>query len=498
VFTPHLDTLLLFLIALPGVGLLANRLNQRYLVEVYTLLGLLFPFYFVWESTTELSTHAIVVYPSAALSFVPNTVIFVVDAFSLFMTIIYLSIGLVIVLYSLAYFPADSLHPGYYALILGLTAGMIGVVLSGSLFTLFIFWEIMSLCSYILVAYHTTHWESIEAGFKYLIMSGTGGVTALFGMTWLYGLTGTLNIATLFTAFQTASSYPWLLLPLALILCGFGLQAGMFPLHFWLPDAHSAAPAPVSALLSGVMVMTGVYALIRVLHLVFLPLVGAWTMTLAIFATLTMFVGNVMALMQTDMKRLLAYSTIANVGYILLGVALNNLQGLTGSLFQILNHAIVKSLLFICSGTFDTHVGTRNLQQLSGVGKQMPLTTSLFLLGILALSGLPPLNLFWSEWTILAAGITAGRLEFSLLMIINMTLSAAYCLRILQYLLLRDESPSITPAIHEAPWRMLIPKILLAGALVLIGLYPGPFQLFAEEAAHAALNIQAYIHAILP
>ena len=497
-FTPHLDSLLLFLVALPGVGLLTHRINQRYLVEVYTLLGFAFPFYFVWESITKLNTNAITVYTSAVSTVIPNAVIFVVDAFSLFMTIIYLSIGLVIVLYSIAYFPVDSPRPGYYALILGLTAGMIGVVLSGSLFTLFIFWEIMSLCSYVLVAFHTTHWEPIEAGYKYLIMSGTGGVTTLFGMTWLYGLSGTLNLATLFTAFQTAPSDPWLMLPLALILCGFGLQAGMFPFHFWLPDAHSAAAAPVSALLSGVMVMTGIYALIRVLHLVFPPLTGAWTMTLAIFAIATMLVGNVMALLQTDVKRLLAYSTVANVGYILLGVALNNLEGLTGSLFQILNHAVVKSLLFFCAGTFDTQIGTRDLRQLGGVGKRMPLTTSLFLLGVLALAGFPPLNLFWSEWAILAAGITAERLEFSLFMILNMTLSAAYCLRILQHLLLRDASTSITPNLREAPRHILVPKILLAGTLVLIGFYPGPFRVLAEEAAHAALNLQAYVHALLP
>lgn len=497
-FTPHLDIVLLFLVTLPVVGLLAHRMNQRYLVEVYALLGLALPFFFVWNSTTQLATHPIVVYPATVLSLLPDPVIFVVDAFSLFMTSIYLGLGLVIVLFSLASFTSESRRPGYYALLLGVTAGMIGVVLSGSLFTLFIFWEIMSLCSYVLVAFHTRDWEPIEAGYKYLIMSGTGGVTALFGMSWLYGLTGTLNIATLFTAFQTAPSDPWLLLPLGLILCGFGLQAGMFPFHFWLPDAHSAAPAPVSALLSGVMVMTGVYALIRVLHLVFPTLAGAWTMTLAIFAIATMFVGNVMALIQTDVKRLLAYSTVANVGYILLGVALNNLHGLTGSLFQILNHAIVKSLLFFCSGTFFTHVGTRNLQHLGGVGKRMPITSSLFLLGVLALAGLPPLNIFWSEWTILAAGIDAGRLEFSLLMILNMTLSAAYCLRILQHILFRDESTSIPPHVQEAPRRLLVPKILLAGALVLIGLYPGPFRALSEQAAAAALNLHAYVHALLP
>jgi proton-translocating NADH-quinone oxidoreductase chain N len=497
VFTPHLDILLLFLVTLPGIGLIAQHFNQRHLVEGYALLGLALPFFFVWDSTTELATQNIRVYPSVISSFMPETVVFVLDDFSLFMTVLYLSIGLVVVLYSISYLKSDSGRPGYYALILGLTAGMIGVVLSGSLFTLFIFWEIMSLCSYVLVAFHKTSWEPIEAGYKYLIMSGTGGVTALFGMTWLYGLTGTLNIATLFTALQTASNSPWLLLALTLILCGFGLQAGMFPFHFWLPDAHSAAPAPVSALLSGVMVMTGIYGLIRVLHLVFFPLASAWTMTLAIFAIVTMLVGNVMALIQDDVKRLLAYSTIANVGYILLGVALNNLQGLTGSLFQILNHAIVKSLLFFCSGTYFTRVGTRSLQHLGGIGKRMPITTSLFLLGVLALAGLPPLNLFWSEWTILAAGIDAELIGFALLMIFNMTISAAYCLRIIQHLLFRDAPTSVTVKVREVSRGMLLPKIILAGFLVFIGLYPGPFRLLAEEAAQAALNLQAYVHAVL-
>ena len=241
--------------------------------------------------------------------------------------------------------------------------------------------------------------------------------------------------------------------------------------------------------------MTGVYGLFRLLILLFIPLNVAWQMTLALFAVLTMTVGNLMALLQDDLKRMLAFSTIANVGYILLGLSTNNVTGLTGALFQILNHALVKALLFLCTGSFFRQTRTRSLRELEGIGRRMPVSSGLFLLGLISLAGIPPLNMFWSEWTILVASFRTNVL-FSISMIGNLVLSAAYCLRVVQSIYIKSES-QISLGAEEVSVSLLIPKLMIGVLLVVIGLYAGPFRIAAEDAAKAVLNIQGYVESVL-
>ncbi len=495
-FTSLVDALLLFTVTTPGLGLLAHKLNWKRLVETHATLGFIVALIFLTDIYREVSANGILVIVS---DFPPNSPIGVcleVDALSVFMAAVYVLIGFIVTVYSIQDLDGDTGVPGYFALLLGITAGMIGVVVAGDLFTLFLFWEIMCVCSYALVAFRKEHWAPVEAGFKYLIMSGVGSLTTLFAMTLLYGMTGTLNMALLSKALSGLVGGPWIYLALTLFIVGFGLQAGMVPFHTWLPDAHSAAPAPVSAILSGAMVMTGIYGLIRILFLLFTPFLGAWRMIMSVFDVLTMFTGNLMALLQDDVKRLLAFSTIANVGYILLGLATSSLLGLTGSLFQILNHAIVKVLLFLCTGAFHRQAKTRSLQELAGIKRRMPVTSTLFILGIIALAGIPPLNIFWSEWAILIASVEEGMLTFSIVMIANLVLSVAYCLRVIQTILLKEET-SLSKKASEAPALILLPIFVLGALCIAIGVYPGPFRVVAEEAAQAALNIQAYVQAVL-
>jgi len=314
-------------------------------------------------------------------------------------------------------------------------------------------------------------------------------------MSFLYGMTGTLNIAYLSASFAQSEGTVWMYLILTMIIAGFGLQAGMAPLHMWLPDAHSAAPSPISAVLSGAMVKTAAYGLIRVLMFVFPMMHGAWGITLAIFAVLTMFTGNLMALLQDDIKRLLAFSTIANMGYILLGLSIGSLRGLTGSMFHIFNHALVKALLFLSVGSFVYRTKTRSLKELAGIGRSMPISSGLFAIGVIALAGIPPLNFFWSELTIVTAGVEAGMLPFSILMILNLALSAAYCLRMIQTIFLK-ETTAISEKATEAPKIMLVATIILAFLSIVIGFYPSPFQDMAGNAAGAAVDRQAYLDAV--
>jgi proton-translocating NADH-quinone oxidoreductase chain N len=376
-FTWLVDGLLLFTVTTPVIGRLARYTRWKPLVELYALAGFVVAIYFLATLSLRVQAEGVVVLAVGPPG-TPVGVHLVVDPLSVFMSGIFVAVGFIAILFSGRYMQHDTGRPVYYALILGITTGMVGVVEAGDLFTLFVFWEVMVLCSYALVAFRKASWEPVEAGYKYLIMSAAGGVTALFAMSLLYGMTGTLNLAALARALGNASGGQWMYLSLTMIIAGFGLQAGMAPLHAWLPDAHSAAPAPVSAILSGAMVMTGVYGLLRLLPLVFLPLQGAWTLTLAVFAVASMFTGNLMALLQDDVKRLLAYSTIANVGYILLGLASQTIAGVTGSLFQMLNHAVVKALLFLCSGAYLHQVKTRNLRDLGGIGRRMPLTSAVW------------------------------------------------------------------------------------------------------------------------
>jgi NADH-quinone oxidoreductase subunit M/multicomponent Na+:H+ antiporter subunit D len=245
------------------------------------------------------------------------------------------------------------------------------------------------------------------------------------------------------------------------------------------------------------MVQTAAYALIRILLIVFSSMQQAWQMTLMIFAVFTMFGGNIMALLQNELKRLLAFSTIAQMGYILFGLAIASPYGLTASLFHIMNHAIMKSLLFLCAGAFIRQTKTQDLRRLRGIRSKMPVTSMFFAVGVVAIAAIPPLNGFWSEWMIVTAGIEAQLFVFSALTLANMLFSVAYYLHVFRVILLEKPTKVATRA-TEAPISMLIPIAILAILCVLIGGYPGPFIDIASQAAEAALNLQAYISAVFP
>jgi len=495
-FTTLLDALLFFTVTTPLMGLLTHKIGKREVVGVYSVLGFIVPLIFLLALYHKVLAEGVVVIMSGQSSLPPMGVCLEIDALSLFMVTIYLITGLMASIHSIRCMEYDTGLVGYYTALLSMVTGMVGVTLAGDLFTLFIFWEVMCISSYALVAFRKGRWEPVEAGYKYLIMSAAGSVTVLFAMSLLYGMAGTLNIAYLSVSLTQAEGGVWTYLTLTMIITGFGLQAGMAPLHTWLPDAHSAAPSPVSAVLSGAMVKAGAYSLIRTLIIIFAPMQTEWRVILAIFAVLTMFTGNLMALLQDDIKRLLAFSTIANMGYILMGLATQSLQGLTGCLFQILNHALSKVLLFLCVGSLVHQAKTRSLKELAGIWRTMPVTGTFFAVGAIAMAGIPPLNVFWSELAIILAGLEAGMLLFSALMVINMALSAAYCLRMIQIIVLKNATSTSKKA-TEAPLSMLIPPLMLTSLCIMIGFYPGPFQKMAEGAARAALDIQTYIYAVL-
>jgi len=483
-FTLLLSVLMASALATPLISLVGRRLkHKRVLVSVYAVLVLLCVFllsinYLLGVIGGNMVLAAYSVLPPPEGSRVKA------DALSVYMALIGLGVSLLASLFS-SRIVARGRVAAYFSVILGLMTGMVGVVFSEDLFTLFVFWEVMCICSYTLVCFYRERKEPIEAGYKYLIMSSAGSLSILFALSLLYGLTGTLNFQSLSEGLSRSGGNPIVHIAFLMLLVGFGLQAGMVPFHTWLPDALCAAPSAVSAIFSACTEKTGLYCLLKVLFVIFGSHREDWRIPIAVFAVLTMFLGNISALLQDDLKRLFSYSTIANTGYILVGIAIGTSRALAGSLFHILNHAVVVALLFLCVGAFIRQARTRSLREMAGIRHSMPWTSIAFIIGALSLSTFPVLNIFWSELMIITAGLEAGMAWLSFLMIINLLLSAAYSLRIIQWVAVKRMT-YISRRASEAPFSMIIPVLVLALAAILIGLYPSPFQRLTERIVEAA------------
>jgi len=418
---------------------------------------------------------------------------FEIDMLSLFMAGSIAVLGLLVAVYSVSYMEKESRLTEFYTLVTFMMAGMTGVVMSGDLFTLFIFWELMGLSSYVLVAFLKRTWGPIEAGFKYLIMSATAGAFLLLSMAILYGFTGTLNFALLSASLRGIEYTPWLVILFATLILGFGVKAAIVPLHTWLPDAHPEAPSPISALLSGVVIETGLYAMVRVLFLVYEP--AFFKMPIAFLAVLTMTLGNVMALNQTDIKRLLAYSSIAQIGYMLVGLAAGTAYGVMGLFLHVFNHSMMKGMAFLAAGSIVHEAGTRDIKSLRGVGKMMPLTSISLFITLLGLGGVPGTNGFISKYHLFSAAFGSGLTWLGIMGVLNSALSMAYYIRIMQVLL---ASPDEGFKAHEAPVLMVAVTLVMAVIIVFLGVWPGPIINFATRASEALVNdLSTFIGAVL-
>lgn len=481
-FTLPIDTLIVFTVTTPFVGWIERKLHQKIISGIYAAVGFALSGFMLYQLSSQALSSPMVV-PIHAGVF---EACLRVDALSVFAAAIFLAMGFLVTVYSLKYMERDTGLSLYYTLLLAMITGMLGVVAAGDFFTLFVFWEFMCIPSYVLVAFRKQQWEPVEAGFKYLVMSSAGSATILYGMSILYGLTGTLNFAQLSVVMTSAAANVWGYVSLAFILIGFGVKASMFPLHTWLPDAHPAAPSSISALLSGIVIKAGAYGIIRTLFMIFLPSRFSWQIALAVFAALTMTYGNFAALLQKDIKRLLAYSSIAQMGYILFAISTTTSYGLTAGLMHTMNHALMKGLLFLCAGAFIYRAGTRNLDELKGIGHKMPLTAVIFTVAALSISGVPPLNGFVSEFMIVYAGVNAGMLAFTVVMLINILLGFAYYLRLIKIIVWSTPTENVKK-VKRAPTLMLLPMALMALSCIIIGLYPAPFIEMASKAAQAVI-----------
>lgn len=483
-------------IIFPIIGLLSEQLSIGKIREVWMILismVTLASVYILYNNLEQTSAGIIVL--SIWGQSPPLGGCFEIDMLSIFMAGTITFLGVLVSIYSINYMEKEGRLTEFYTLVTFMMAGMTGIAMAGDFFTLFIFWELMSLSSYVLVAFLKSRWGPMEAGFKYLIMSATAGAFLLFSMSLLYGMTGTLNFAYLSIDLKGVETSPWLLSLLSTLIIGFGVKSAIVPLHTWLPDAHPEAPSPISALLSGIVIETGLYALTRVLYLFFDA--ALFRLPIALLAVITMTLANTTALLQQDIKRMLAYSSIAQIGYMLIGLASGTVYGVMGLFLHVFNHSLMKGLAFLSAGSLVQAAETRDISKLKGIGHAMPVTTLSLFIAMLGLGGVPVTNGFVSKLFLFGSAVGVGMWWLTLIGVLNSAFSMAYYLRVMKTLI--SEPAASLDGLKEAPVLMLGITAMMAVLIVVFGVWPGPVIAFARSASEALVTgLDKYIGMVFP
>ncbi|MEW6540355.1 MAG: monovalent cation/H+ antiporter subunit D family protein [Bacillota bacterium] len=371
----------------------------------------------------------------------------------------------------------------FYALFLLALAGLLGICVTGDLFNLFVFLEISSLAAYALIAFGGR--RAIVAALRYLIIGTAAACFYLLGVGYLYAVTGSLNMADLAVLLPPLMDSPAVILAVVFIVAGLGVKTALFPLHGWLPDAYSYTPAPVLAFMAAVMTKVSAYALYRILYFV-TEAAGPVSVTLEALgwmAAAGILFGSVMAIAQRDFWRMLAYSSVAQVGYIVLGLALGNVLALYGALLHVVSHSLVKGGLFFIAGGVSWETGVRRVPDFVGMAKKMPLTMAAFVVAAFSMIGLPPTLGFFSKWYLVLGCLEARAWGFAAVLVVSSLLTAVYFFRVIENAYLKGR-PEAGAAGAEQPVRprgrrfrlelpagMLLPILVLSLGVAVLGLF---------------------------
>lgn len=410
-----------------------------------------------------------------------------VDALSAIILMTVNTIAFLVAVYSLGYIEKYSDSWKFNSLFMILLAGINGVLIAADIFNLYIFLEITAIAGYFLVAFGTDA-DGLEASFKYAVMGAVASCFILLGIAFIYMFTGSLNMNDIANAVALKGQLKVIWFVSVLFIMGFGLKAALVPFHSWLPYAHSSAPAPVSAMLSGVSIkVLGIYALARIFFNVF-TLTPAVAHVLIVLAVLSMFIGSLLAFGQTDIKRLFAYSSISQMGYIALGFGLGTPLGIMGALFHLFNHSFAKSLLFLNAGAIEHHTGTRDLSKIRAIMSEAPVIGWTNLIGALSIAGMPPFGGFWSKLIIILACVKAGHPVLAFVAAFVGILTLAYYFKALTPVLFGERTEShINRAKQSLTWSMALPMIVLA--LICVGGGLILFPSFGKDILASAADI---------
>jgi len=378
----------------------------------------------------------------------------------------------------------------FYAMMLLCQTGLMGIAITGDAFNLFVFLEISSLSSYVLISFGTDR-RALTASYRYLIMGTIGATFYIIGVGLMYNVTGSLNIHDLSKLIPEMASSRTVHAALAFLTVGLGLKVALFPLHMWLPNAYTYAPSAVTVFLAATATKVAVYALIRVTYTIFgtvdiLDFVPVRDLLMGM-ALIAMFVGSAVAIYQVNVKRMLAYSSVAQIGYMILGLSFDTVNGVAAGIIHLFNHAMMKGGLFMVLGAVMYRIGSVHLHDMAGLGKKMPLTMAAFVGGGLSLIGVPLTVGFVSKWYLIQAALEKGWWPVAALIVISSLMAVIYVWRVVEVIYMQPAGPAAENA-TEAPLSLLIPTWILIGAAVYFGIDATTTLDVAIAAAEALLG----------
>jgi NADH-quinone oxidoreductase subunit N len=459
----------LILVPLPLFGLLTPAIGQLFdrfhkdLVPYWTLVALVISLGSALAMLFQSQPQPVFIYGVLEL-----------NPFSLFFAVVFLFISTLVSVASISYMKQSENHIAYYGLLLFSTFGMMLVALSVDLVVLFISWELMSVPTYVLTGVFKKDPASNEAAVKYFLTSALSSGLLIYAISLIFGVTGSTNIITIseMLSSQNLLLKPLTVLAIALFIAGFGMKVAAVPFHMWIPDAYEGAPTTIAALLAAGTKAGGFAALLRVFAVGLVFFKSEWSAIFAVIALLTMTLGNLGALMQKSFTRLLAYSSIAQSGYIMIGLAAATQLGLGGALFHILNNSIMKSAAFLAAAAVLMKLSTTALDGYSGLGKRMPWTAFALSISLLGLAGVPPLSGFMSKLVLFTAAVDSHLYWLALAGVLNSAFSLAYYGWVIKRMYL-DEAADMSPV--KEPRLFVVVLTLSAAIIVLVGVYPEPF-----------------------
>jgi len=503
------------IVAIPLLGAfltpLISRINNKARnIFVILILGLTTSIVLLLANDVFTGNIHTYVFGSKDLALPIIRILFEVDALSAFMSIIGAILALVAVIYSWAFMQENTGLDKFYTLILLMTAGMFGMVLTGDMFNLFVFLEITSIASCALIAFWTNKGKSVEAGFKYIVISTISALFILFAIALLYGQYNALNIATLANAIQFSFLDK---IALVLLIVAFAMKAGIVPMHMWLPDAYSKAPASVTIVLV-CATQASLYGVFRVCFTLYgntinlSPASIGWIIVL--LGIITMLLGVAMALIQSDFKRLIAFSAVAEIGFMFLGIgagltvlenaemmAAIGLPAMSGGVFHIINDALDIGLLFLVAGAIYYATRETSLDKLGGLARNMKYTTVFFIIGLFAVSGIPPMNGFASKLLIYESTFQLNPI-LSIVAILSSIMLLAVFVKVLHSAFLGPSIPKFKE-VKEVPKSMLIAMGIIASIIILFGLFPELIiNHIVEPAVNALVSYGDYIREVIP
>jgi NADH-quinone oxidoreductase subunit N len=411
-----------------------------------------------------------------------------IDSFSIYFAAVFVLVTLLIAVASMYYMRDDKNFDTYFGLLLLGTFGMILVAFSVDLIALFLAWELMNVPSYVLTGIHKDDPTSNEAAMKFFILSALSSALIIYAISLVFGITGTTSIYGVAQGMESVlpKLNPIALLAMVLFVAGFGMKVAAVPFHMWIPDAYEGAPITIGAFLAAGTKNGGFAALLRIFVVALIALRIDWSGTLAVIAILTMTLGNVAALMQKSFTRMLAYSSIAQAGYILIGLAAASPLGIAGALFHILNHGVMKTAAFIAAAAVYSRLSTTSLDSYSGLGRRMPITAFTLTISLFALAGVPPLSGFMSKLVLFTAAMEGNMWWLALAGVLNSAFSMAYYGWVVKRMYF-DEASTMDRL--KEPVSLVAVLVASTVIIVVFGLYPGPVIGYLMQVANSLMPL---------